>query len=74
MRLDLAGPPHRNPDGQEIACPHLHIYRQGYGDTWAYAALADRYPDTQVLSSTLAAFMQHCNITDPPDIQKGLFS
>lgn len=25
MRLDLDGPPHRNPDEQEIPCPHLHI-------------------------------------------------
>src|SRR3982074_2885869 len=35
MRLDLDGPPHRNPDGEEIGCPHLHIYRAGYGDKWA---------------------------------------
>jgi len=34
MRLDLDGPPHRNPDGVEIPCPHLHIYREGYGDKW----------------------------------------
>jgi hypothetical protein len=32
MRLDLDGPPHRNPDGAEIPCPHLHLYREGYGD------------------------------------------
>jgi hypothetical protein len=25
MRLDLDGPPHRNPDDQEIPCPHLHV-------------------------------------------------
>lgn len=30
MRLDLDGPPHRNPDGEEIPCPHLHIYREGF--------------------------------------------
>ena len=35
-RLDLGGAPHRNPDGEEIACPHLHVYREGYGDKWAY--------------------------------------
>ncbi len=29
MRLDLDGRPHRNPDGVEIPCPHLHIYREG---------------------------------------------
>jgi hypothetical protein len=35
-RLDLGGPPHRNPDGEEIDCPHLHLYREGYDDKWAY--------------------------------------
>ena len=25
LRLDLNGPPRRNPDGAEISCPHLHI-------------------------------------------------
>lgn len=25
VRLDLGGAPHRNPDGQDIASPHLHI-------------------------------------------------
>src|SRR5689334_15268356 len=38
MRLDLDGPPHRNPDGEEIPCPHLHVYREGYGEKWAISA------------------------------------
>ena len=33
MRLDLDGPPHRNPDGSEIPCPHLHTYPEGFGDS-----------------------------------------
>lgn len=31
MRLDIDGPPHTNPDGEEIPCPHLHLYRKGMG-------------------------------------------
>jgi hypothetical protein len=73
MRLDLDGPPHRNPDDQEIPCPHLHIYREGYGDKWAVPAPAARYPNTLDLFSTFEAFMQHCNVTQPPIIQRGLF-
>jgi hypothetical protein len=38
MRLDLDGPPHRNPDDEEIPWPHLHVYREGYGDKWASPA------------------------------------
>ena len=74
MRLDLDGPPHRNPDGVEIQCPHLHVYREGYGDKWATPAPSARYSNTLDLISTLDAFMEHCNITNPPTIQKGLFS
>jgi hypothetical protein len=73
IRLDLDGPPHRNPDGQEIPCPHLHIYREGFGDKWATAAPPGEYPDTTNLFLTFEAFMQRCNITLPPDIQLGLF-
>ncbi|MGA2595314.1 MAG: hypothetical protein ABSH32_35935 [Bryobacteraceae bacterium] len=74
MRLDLDGPPHRNPDDEEIPCPHLHIYREGYGDKWAIPAPVSRYTDTLDLFSTCEAFMQQCNIIDPPKIRKGLFS
>jgi Family of unknown function (DUF6978) len=74
LRLDIDGAPHRNPDGEEIPCPHLHTYREGYGDKWAIPAPLDRYTNTLDLFSTFEAFMLHCNITDPPKIQKGLFS
>lgn len=76
MRLDLDGATHRNPgpDYLEIPCPHLHIYREGYGDKWAIPAPVDRYPNVQDLFSTFEAFMLHCNITELPQIERGLFS
>ena len=74
LRLDLDGPPHRNPDGVNIPCPHLHIYREGYGDKWATPAPLSIYGDTLDLFSTFEVFMKRCNITAPPTIQKGLFS
>jgi len=73
MRLDADGPPHRNPDGEEILCPHLHTYREGFGDKWAVPAPLERYTNTLDLYSTCHAFMTHCNITEPPNIQQGLF-
>ncbi len=73
MRLDVDGAPHRNPDGEEIRCPHLHVYRAGYGDKWAFPAPADRYLGTLDLFATCEAFMQHCNISVVPKIHKGLF-
>jgi hypothetical protein len=74
MRLDLDGPPHRNPDGAEIPCPRVHLYREGYGDKWAIPAPLATYTNTLDLFSTIEAFMQQCNIPDPPKIQKGLVS
>ena len=35
VRVDFGGAPHRNPDGTEVPCPHLHLYREGFGDKWA---------------------------------------
>lgn len=72
-RLDIGGSPHRNPDGQEVACPHLHVYREGCGDKWAIDA-------TPLIGlgaehrSAYHAFIQFCNIVHPPNFQIGLFS
>ncbi len=72
-RLDFGGQPHRNPDGQEIPSPHLHIYREGYGDKWALSVPADKFPHIQNLWQTLQDFMRFCNITELPFIERGLF-
>jgi hypothetical protein len=89
VRLDLDGPTHPNPEnvpagpgyawlapyaGQVVACPHLHLYIEGYGDKWAIPAPVYRYPNVADLFSTFEAFMAHCNITRLPQIDKGLFS
>jgi hypothetical protein len=44
-RLDFGGAPHRNPDDEEVACPHLHVYREGYGDKWAFPVPEDKFPN-----------------------------
>jgi hypothetical protein len=73
LRLDLAGPPHRNPDDEEIPCPHLHVYREGYGHKWAVPAPADIFPNPDNLLLTYEAFLRRCNVTDRPRLQMGLF-
>jgi hypothetical protein len=74
MRLDLDGPPHTNPDGQEILCPHLHVYREGFGTKWAFP-LPSSYPQPPAadLLTMCSAFMVDCRIVDPPEFQEGLF-
>lgn len=74
VRLDIAGPPHRNPDGEEVGCPHLHIYREGFGDKWAIAAPVDKFKALSDRWQTLHDFMQFCSIVNPPVFRKGLFT
>ena len=74
VRLDLGGAPHRNPDDTEIAAPHLHIYREGYGDKWAIPLAADRFRDAANVWFTLEDFLRFCNVTQPPRIERGLFT
>lgn len=73
-RLDLGGPPHRNPDGEEFAGPHLHLYREGYADTWATALPSGAFTDLQDAWTTLEDFQRFCNITQPPLIERVLFT
>lgn len=74
VRLDLAGAPHRNPDGEEIPCPHLHVYREGFADKWAAPLPQDRFPTPADVWATFGHFMDYCNVTKPPQIERGLFT
>ena len=65
-RLDFGGAPHRNPDGEEIASPHLHVYREGFGDKWAFPVPTDTFTDLADLWRTLQNFMHYCNIVELP--------
>lgn len=74
VRLDFGGAPHRNPDGTEVSCPHLHLFREGYGDKWAMPMSAETFPHIGDLWQTLDDFMWFCNIIDRPNISRGLFT
>lgn len=73
VRLDFGGQPHRNPDDTEIESPHLHVYREGYGDKWAMPVPADKFVDIADPWQALDDFMRFCNIIEPPIIERGLF-
>lgn len=74
VRLDFGGPPHRNPDGEEVLCPHLHEYREGYGDKWAVPVPIDRFPNLSDQWQTLSDFCTYCHIVRPPLFRRGLFT
>lgn len=68
-RLELNGPRHRNPDGNFIASPHLHLYREGFGDSWAFPVPPQWFSDLGNELATFREFMSFCNITMPPNIK-----
>ena len=71
VRLDVDGPPHTNPDGTFVPVPHLHEYREGYGDKWAREAV--EFTNTNDMWQTLIDFLHFCNVQSGNKIQKQLF-
>ncbi|WNY23737.1 hypothetical protein MmiHf6_10520 [Methanimicrococcus hongohii] len=71
LRIDLGGRMHRNPNHEDVPCPHIHIYKDGYDARWAYP-LPSEFSDPSDAFKTLQEFMDYCNITLKPPIQKGL--
>ena len=72
VRLDLGGATHRNPDDSEISTPHIHLYREGYDDKWAFPLPDHVFADLADLFQTAQDFMAYCHITQPPRIRPRL--
>ncbi len=68
-RVDIAGAPHTNPDGQRIDGTHLHVYREGYDDRWAFPLDRQQFSDFADPEAVLLDFCRHCNIVDSPTVQ-----
>lgn len=71
LRLDIDGPPHENPDGELVPCPHLHIYKEGYGVKWAYE-IPNAFRNTKDLVVTLRDFLAYCKVKAIPEIQRSV--
>jgi hypothetical protein len=68
------GTPHRNPDDEEAGVPHLNLYREGFHDKWAFPVPVEQFSNVGDLWQTLSDFMRFCNIVEPPDFDRELFS
>lgn len=69
LRLDIDGPPHVNPDGTDVPCPHLHVYKEGFADKWAFPLDATQFTDCTKLVRTFREFLALCGIDSIPPIQ-----
>jgi len=67
-RLCIDGTPHTNPDGERMEGTHVHFYREGYEDKWAYPVDPKMFVDVTDRESTLSNFLGLCNVEDPPPI------
>ncbi len=66
-RLEIDGAPHRNPDDAEVPCPHLHLYREGFNDKWAFPVPTEHFSDLSDRQKTVDDFMRFCSIIEPPE-------
>jgi hypothetical protein len=72
VRLDLDGSPHTNPDGSHVGRTHLHLYREGFDDKWAYTIDPNFFSSPQDVEGTFKRFCEYCNIIGVPNFQEGL--
>jgi hypothetical protein len=72
-RLDFGGAPHRNPDGEEIPSPHLHIFREGFADKWAQPLPSELFTNPDDSWALFGDFLRFCNVTKPPIFERELF-
>lgn len=51
-----------------VPCPHIHIYKEGYNDKWAYYLDANKFKDIDDLAQVLKDFLNLLNIKHIPPI------
>jgi hypothetical protein len=68
-RLDVDGAPHTNPDGVRLAGTHLHVFREGYDDRWAYPVDPNQFTLLSDPGTTFQEFCAFCNIESAPPVQ-----
>jgi hypothetical protein len=67
LRVDIDGQPHTNPDGTEIPCPHIHIYREGFDDKWAFPLEEHIATNPEDLLMVLMDFLSYNHIKNLKD-------
>jgi len=73
VRVDLLeGGRHVNPDNREIEGPHIHRYREGFGDMWA-EPLPSEFGDPNDIFEVFQRFMDYCSITTKPVFSQPFF-
>ncbi len=69
VRLDVDGAPHTNPDGVRLPGTHLHLFREGYEDRWAFPVDSGVFTLLSDPGTTFHEFCAFCRIESPPPVQ-----
>jgi len=71
-RLDIDGAPHTNPDGTRIGGSHLHLYREGFDDKWAFKLDPGMFSSPMTMGKAFEDFCRFCNVDMIPSFQESL--
>jgi hypothetical protein len=69
VRLDVDGAPHTNPDGEKLLGTHMHLFKEGFDDRWAYPVDFTKFTVLSDPGKTFHDFCAFCNIEAPPPVQ-----
>jgi hypothetical protein len=70
LRIDIEGGIHTNPPPlrEKVPCPHIHIYREGFGDKWAYPLSSKIKTNPSDLVAVLSDFLEYNHVERRPPI------
>lgn len=72
IRVEINSPPHTNPDGTTTSRDHIHVYREGYGLSWAYDLNLIQwklFDNLTNFNKVFIDFCYYCNIDIEHDFQ-----
>ncbi len=72
LRYDNGGR-HTNPDGEKFVGPHIHLYKEGYNDKFAYPVSVVDIKETDSMELVFTKIMYFCNIKRMPSIEISMF-
>lgn len=72
LRYDNAGR-HTNPDGVLFDGPHVHLYREGYNDKFAFPVSEINVTVNEPMEEVFNKIMQFCNVKSLPAIEIPMF-
>lgn len=72
LRYDNGGR-HTNPDGASFEGPHIHLYKEGYNDKFAYPISDIEIEESDTIEVVLNKILHFCNVTKLPSIEIPMF-